>query len=149
MTLLQLRHRHSHIGSRPWLAAMIGLMLVACSSPPMQASAPATPAAASPSASPPASAPTPATHDATSQPAQSTVDATALPADVQDFILNQRMCRHFRRPAVEGGNAMMAANVCAKADDAAWKALLRKYQDDETVGSVLVAERPADAKVEE
>lgn len=116
------------------LALLATLWLGACSAEP-QASAPA--ASTEPVAA------------AQPQPGSETgVDAQSLPQDVQDFILNQRMCRHFNRPVAEGGNSTMAGITCPKADDTVWKALLRKYQGDETIGSVLLAERPEGSKVE-
>lgn len=36
----------------------------------------------------------------------------------------------------------MAGVMCAGADESAWKALVRKYQNDDAVASVLLAERP-------
>ncbi|PJK09664.1 hypothetical protein CO610_03315 [Lysobacteraceae bacterium NML95-0200] len=104
------------------------------------------------SAEPQASAPAASTEPVAAAQArtggETGVDAQSLPQDVQDFILNQRMCRHFNRPVAEGGNSTMAGITCPKADDTVWKALLRKYQGDETIGSVLLAERPEGSKVE-
>ena len=115
---------------------MASLMLVACSS---QTTGSAVPGARVPAATP--------QQDTSSMAAPSViaaqVDAARLPEDVRDFILRQRMCRHFSRPEAEGGNTAMASATCAKADETAWKALLRKYQGDELVASVLLAERPA------
>ncbi|PJK12212.1 hypothetical protein CO614_05565 [Lysobacteraceae bacterium NML120232] len=128
------------------LALLAALWLGACTAEP-QAGAPPPPQGAQEAAETTVSA---EVNAETATPATETgVDAQSLPQDVQDFILNQRMCRHFNRPVGEGGNSTMAGITCPKADDAAWKALLRKYQSDETIGSVLLAERPAESKIEE
>ena len=118
-------------------------LLAACSSPPtsnvapdMPASEPAADVASTP-ASQAASSPAPTTATDSAQ-----VDASQLPEDVRDFILKQRMCRHFSRPEAEGGNPAMAGVMCAGADEAAWKTLVRKYQDNDAIASVLLAERP-------
>lgn len=116
------------------LALLAALWLGACTAEPQPGSPP-------PQAQPVAGQ----EQEAAAEPG---VDAQSLPQDVQDFILNQRMCRHFSRPVAEGGNSTMAAITCPKADDAAWKALLRKYQGDDTIGSVLLAERPEGSQVE-
>ena len=121
--------------NKPTLLLLLTLWLGACSAEP-QASAPAASTEPVAAAQPQAGG-------------ETGVDAQSLPQDVQDFILNQRMCRHFSRPVAEGGNSTMAGITCAKADDNAWKALLRKYQGNETVGSVLLAERPAESKIED
>lgn len=122
------------------VAGLLALLLAACSSPPTAGSATKTPAAAPE----PVAAPSP---DPTSPPApgHAQVDAGELPADVREYILKQRMCRHFSRAEAEGGNPAMAASTCAGADETAWKALVRKYRDDDAIASVLLAERPAAA----
>lgn len=117
------------------------MMLAACSSPPTSTATEApTPAAVAEAAS------APATQDANALPTRTAssaeVDASQLPEDVRDFILKQRMCRHFSRTEAEGGNPAMARVMCVGADEAAWKALIRKYQDNEAIASVLLAERP-------
>ena len=128
--------------TRPVGAALLGLMmLAACSSPPTGTAVPEVPAAqtvatpASPAQAAPAASP-PAAQSAAQ------IDPGRLPEDVRDFILRQRMCRHFSRPEPEGGNPAMAKALCADADESAWKALVRKYQGDDGVASVLLAERP-------
>lgn len=74
------------------------------------------------------------------------VDAATLPEDVREYIVKQRMCRHLKAKADSGeGSPQVAAMICATANDAAWKALIRKYQGNDTVGSVLLAERPLDS----
>lgn len=40
----------------------------------------------------------------------------------------------------------MATVMCAGADETAWKVLIRKYQDNDGVASVLLAERPASSE---
>lgn len=123
------------VQTKPELALLAALWLGACSAEPQASTPPAQALAAG--------------EDAQPQPdSEVGVDAQSLPQDVQDFILNQRMCRHFNRPVAEGGNSTMAGITCPKADDTVWKALLRKYQGDETIGSVLLAERPEGSKVE-
>ena len=72
----------------------------------------------------------------------SEVAVETLPADVREYILKQRMCRHFRG---SGGNPALADALCAGGDAATWKTLIRKYQGDDTLGSVLLAEKPFDA----
>ncbi|MDO5609885.1 MAG: hypothetical protein Q4G62_03755 [Pseudomonadota bacterium] len=124
------------------IASIVFVFLAACSAPATHVEPHAEP----PVATTPAPAGTSA--DQLSASAHAPVDATQLPQDVQEFILNQRMCRHFSRPADQGGNAAMAAVMCSKADAASWKALIRKYQDDETIGSVLLAERPSGSEIE-
>ena len=69
---------------------------------------------------------------------------TTLPQDVRDYILKQRMCRHFRKGG-NPGNAALADALCAGGDAATWRSLIRKYQSDDTIGSVLLAEKPFDA----
>lgn len=130
--------------ARLMITPILFVFLAACTSPTTQAEPHIEPPAVSTSATvePLASKNEPGTL------AQAPVDATQLPRDVQDFILNQRMCRHFSRPAEQGGNATIAELMCGKADDVTWKALIRKYQDDDTIGSVLLAERPSGSKVE-
>ncbi|RMH90771.1 hypothetical protein EBB59_10015 [Lysobacter pythonis] len=113
-------------------AGLLALLLTACTAP-----------APSAQASAEANTPPPAPAAATTE-----VDPRSLPPDVQAFILNQRMCRHFRRPADQGGNAAMARAICVKADPDAWKTLLRKYRDDDTIGSILLAERPEGGNAE-
>lgn len=117
-------------------------LLAACTSPPTSTTTPGAPAPANQAdvASTPTtpSAPAPQASASSAQ-----VDASQLPEDVRDFILKQRMCRHFSRPEAEGGNPAMASITCPSADDAAWKALVRKYQDNDAIASVLLAERPA------
>lgn len=123
------------------IALWLAMMLAACSSPPTGSTAPETPASveAPAIASPPVTQTAPAPQEA----ARSTqVDASRLPEDVRDFVLKQRMCRHFSRPETEGGNPAMAGVMCAGADEAAWKVLVRKYQGDDAIASVLLAERP-------
>lgn len=129
--------------TRPVGAALLGLMmLAACSSPPTNMPVPEVPAAqtvadpASPARTAPAASPL-----AAGSAAQ--IDPNRLPEDVRDFILRQRMCRHFSRPESEGGDPAMAKALCADADETAWKALVRKYQGDDAVASVLLAERPS------
>ena len=123
-------------------ASLLMLMLLAaCSSPPTSSTT--APEAATPmseAASPPVAAP--AAPEATTTATRAEVDPSQLPEDVRDYILKQRMCRHFSRPEAEGGNPAMAGATCAGADEAAWKALVRKYQDDDDIASVLLAERP-------
>lgn len=126
-------------------AGLLALMLLAaCSSPPTNTAAPETPARSTeeadvgsvpPSQTTSASSPTTITNEVQ-------VDASQLPEDVREFILKQRMCRHFSRPEAEGGSPTMASVMCVGADEAAWKALVRKYQDDDAIASVLLAERP-------
>ena len=124
-----------------WLAL---LMLAACSSPPTSNAAREKPASArlADVASAPAAEPAPSSAQTASS---ARVDPSQLPEDVRDFILKQRMCRHFSRAEAEGGNPAMAASTCAGADETAWKALVRKYRDDDAIASVLLAERPAAA----
>ncbi len=118
------------------------ILLAACSSPPTSTAAPETPASAKVAdvASAPASQATPASSPASTSETQ--IDASQLPEDVREFILKQRMCRHFSRPEAEGGNPAMAGVMCVGADETAWKSLVRKYQDDDAIASILLAERP-------
>ena len=127
---------------KPMGAGMLMLMLLAaCSSPPTSnTTAPEAPASISDATSPPVV--TPAAPEATTTATNAEVDPSQLPEDVRDYILKQRMCRHFSRPAAEGGNPAMTGAMCAGADETTWKALLRKYQEDDSIGSVLLAERP-------
>lgn len=122
------------------VAGLLALLLAACSSPPTAGSA-----AKPPSVAPePAAAPSP---EPTSPPApgHAQIDPGQLPADVREYILKRRMCRHFSRAEAEGGDPAMAASTCAGADEATWKALVRKYQDNDAIASVLLAERPVAA----
>lgn len=83
---------------------------------------------------------------ASEQETSAQVDTATLPEDVREYIVKQRMCRHLKAKSDSGeGSPQMAAMICATADDAAWKALIRKYQGDDTIGSVLLAERPLDS----
>ena len=124
-----------------WLGALALMLLAACTSPPASSPvAPEVPAPVGADASSPAATPTSPATDASTTSAE--VDPSQLPEDVRDFILKQRMCRHFSRPESEGGNPSMAGVMCAGADESAWKALVRKYQNDDAVASVLLAERP-------
>lgn len=127
--------------TKAMLAGLLALWLAACPSPPTNTTTPEapTPAKAADVPSPPASQ-TASVSPPLSNSAQ--IDASQLPEDVRDFILKQRMCRHFSRPAAEGGNPAMASVTCANAGEAAWKALVRKYQDNDAIASVLLAERP-------
>lgn len=125
------------VRTKPVLAVSALLALAACAAEP--ASTPTPPAAAGQPAET-ASAPLATTSEAPEGFVP--VDAATLPEDVQAFILNQRMCRHFSRPVSEGGNSAMATITCPKADEATWKALLETHQGDETVSSVLLAARP-------
>lgn len=140
--------------------ALAALLTAGCSSPPtapatpvapayVEASAssgsqPAEPAAQSTAAASPTTSPTP---PSTGEHATDTqVDAATLPEDVREYIVKQRMCRHLKAKADSGeGSPQVAAMICANAGDAAWKALIRKYQGDDTIGSVLLAERPLDS----
>ncbi len=72
----------------------------------------------------------------------SEVAVETLPADVREYILKQRMCRHFRSGV---GNPALADALCAGGDAATWKALIRKYEGEDIIGSVLLAEKPFDA----
>lgn len=130
--------------TRLMIASIVFAFLAACSAPATHVESHTEP----PAVTTPAADTIAASTDQPSAAAHAPVDATQLPQDVQDFILNQRMCRHFSRPADQGGNATMAAVMCGKADATAWKALIRKYQDDETIGSVLLAERPSGSEIE-
>ncbi|MGY0504174.1 hypothetical protein [Luteimonas sp. e5] len=114
----------------------LALLLAACS-------APAPTANPAPQATDVAHA-TPRAADAGSSTA---LDAQSLPEDVREYILRQRMCRHFSRQAAAGELDRDAAEaLCSGGGDAqTWKALIRKYQDDATIGSVLLAEKPLDA----
>ncbi len=151
--------------------ALAALLAAGCSSPP---TAPATPAvppavevpatpvapvameAAAPAsgtsqhaepAAPATAAISPATPPGTGEQAtHGQVDAATLPEDVREYIVKQRMCRHLKAKADSGeGSPQVAAMICATANDAAWKALIRKYEGSDTVGSVLLAERPLDS----
>lgn len=124
------------LGSMSMLAA--ALWLAACTAP--------TPAPAARQSVP---LPAPPEESATPKPAPavtgtgSEVAVETLPQDVRDYILKQRMCRHFRSEAA--GSAALADAMCTGGDASVWKALIRKYQADDTVGSVLLAEKPFDA----
>ena len=72
------------------------------------------------------------------------VAVETLPADIREYILKQRMCRHFSRPGQ--GDPALAAALCAGGDAATWRALIRKYEGDDTIGSILLAEKPLDAE---
>lgn len=119
--------------------AAFALLLGACSSP-----APGTRAA-------PASTAQAQVADGVAPahaPAAGPVDAGTLPDDVQAYILKQRMCRHLSQRAKTGeiqpGQASM---ICMAGGNAAtWKSLIRKYAGNDTIGSVLVAEKPLDAE---
>ena len=132
--------------NRRWPGALALMLLAACTSPP--ASSPVAAEAPEPVSAPEVTSPPVAVSDAPTSPAtdasttSAEVDPSQLPEDVRDFILKQRMCRHFSRPESEGGNPSMAGVMCAGADESAWKALVRKYQNDDAVASVLLAERP-------
>lgn len=128
-------------------AGLLTLMLLAaCSSPPANTLAPET--LAKERGVDVASAPVlqGATTPSQVENNDTHVDANQLPEDVREFILKQRMCRHFSRPETEGGNPAMAKMMCLGGDETAWKALVRKYQDDDTIASVLLAERPPTEK---
>ena len=128
--------------TKPMGAGLLMLMLLAeCSSPPTGEVAQEAPAnkQSVDVASAPASQAVPQSQE---DAGNAQIDAATLPEDVRDFILKQRMCRHFSRPEAEGGNPAMAGVMCAGADEAAWKVLVRKYQDDDAIASVLLAERP-------
>lgn len=147
--------------------ALAALLTAGCSSPPTAPATPVAPASVTPeamdattpasSASQPvepaaqetaaASPTTPVAASADSEHETNTqVDAAALPEDVREYIVKQRMCRHLKAKADSGeGSPQVAAMICATAGDAAWKALIRKYQGDDTIGSVLLAERPLDS----
>ncbi|PNS08341.1 hypothetical protein [Solilutibacter silvestris] len=78
--------------------------------------------------------------------------AQDLPEDVRGYILKHRMCMHFRKDA-ESGDADVRANatqlaksVCPAADAATWKKLVRKYQGQDTIGGILLAERPPEIR---
>lgn len=147
--------------------ALAALLVAGCSSPPTAPATPVAPASVTPvamdatapassasqPAEPAAQATAPAlpttspTPPSTGEHATDTqVDAAALPEDVREYIVKQRMCRHLKAKADSGeGSPQVAAMICATAGDAAWKALIRKYQGDDTIGSVLLAERPLDS----
>lgn len=125
------------------LAMSALLVLAACSAPPAAPSA--SPAvAAKPPAATPTEAPAPTKPEAL-QAGQ--VDATALPPDVQEYIVKQRMCRHVTEKAARGEMQPTHASMLCMAGGNAetWRALIRKYADNDTIGSVLVAEKPLDA----
>ncbi len=71
-----------------------------------------------------------------------TIIVTELPADVQDYLVNLRLCTHFRRPEADGGHPLMAAVTCGKSDETVWHSLRQKHADNANVNSVLLAERP-------
>ena len=91
---------------------------------------------------------------AVQQPAANEPDKGAqdLPADVRSYILKHRMCMHFRKDAESGDNesradaAQLAKSVCPAADAATWKKLVRKYQGQDTIGGILLAERPPEIR---
>lgn len=122
-----------------WLPG-ISLLLAACTAP---TTAPAARQATTPSTPPPEApaVPKPAPVAAANG---SEVAVESLPQDVRDYILKQRMCRHFRNGG-NTGNAALADALCAGGDAAKWRSLIRKYQSDDTIGSVLLAEKPFDA----
>ena len=113
--------------------ALLALILSQCAGP-----APAAPLQSMPAAT--------LQHPAASEPGKGTQD---LPEDVRSYILKHRMCVHFQKEENTGdagtrttGKAM-AKSLCPGADAATWKKLVRKYQGQDPIPGILLAERPA------
>ena len=83
---------------------------------------------------------------AANEPGKGTQD---LPEDVRDYILKHRMCVHFQKDAAAGDSSTratgknMAKSLCPGADAATWKKLVRKYEGQDPIPGILLAERPA------
>lgn len=83
---------------------------------------------------------------AANEPGKGTQD---LPADVRSYILKHRMCMHFQKDANTGDAGTratgknMAKSLCPGADAATWKKLVRKYEGQDPIPGILLAERPA------
>ena len=65
------------------------------------------------------------------------------------YILKHRMCVHFQKDAAAGDSSTratgknMAKSLCPGADAATWKKLVRKYEGQDPIPGILLAERPA------
>ena len=85
-------------------------------------------------------------HPDASEPGKGTQD---LPEDVRHYILKHRMCVYFQKVEADGDasarttDKAMAKSVCPGADAATWKKLVRKYQGQDPIPGILLAERPA------
>ncbi len=83
---------------------------------------------------------------AANEPGTGTQD---LPEDVRSYILKHRMCMHFQKDADTGDAGTrttgknMAKSLCPGADAATWKKLVRKYEGQDPIPGILLAERPA------